>query len=1237
MKIMRTLLIAAFIAIVAIGLSLIVMNSSAERRGEDSDPPEHGDWIIDSPGNYIGNETEWVEIIENTPPAEPTVIEHNDNIEIDGNILIKDGGELTLYNTTINMTDDVGYSIFIEEGGTLIMQLGVNESQTKIHNGLGGRIGTFEIEGTLIMNQSTIEDPVSMYVNSSSPTLDLTGSNFYLFETCYLLDQNPQFTGVTIQSASSSALVMFNTTIEWNGGGAISMSNTTDQDVLSMTVSTINSQHLFVSSSSDFNACLYMEQSTFNSTNGSSFSTGQTAVPIRSTNSYIHLWDNIRIRSKGDLLMDCDDSVVIINDANFGYHYWFVNSFVPGLHFEDSQVTFEDVNFFRIRDTAFLCEDTDLMINNCNFWNITGNAIDLDGGTLTVNNSGFWNINGDALFLDDVTANIMNSAFDEDDRNFTYGVPWPPIYSGIGYGILGHPIIVQDSDIGIVNCSFASFEMNAVHAVDCTIDIRESAFRSPGIVETDKIHGIYLENSTGDIMYNKFNTPYRGQGFDVFSMNLVPMDITEFIENNNFSDGRNFRQEFTLNVRVVNGDGDGVSDAEVNMTNNVGEGEKASSSIVGGWIRTPFLVPSFEIFRHVEHNNQTNETTVTFENKTYNDYYLVIVKEYSTYNFSVTTDLFMNLTSSMNIEVLLNVTVPDLMVKSAGIFPQTLQGEEIEIIIVVRNLGEKAVQNVNISYYYALNDTQDWIWFGSDVKTIPGLFNGGNHTQFTTFIPVYAPLGDYNFLINIDPEDSIPERDETNNNFTTPQGFQVFTRPRIFIDHPQTNDKINGTYVISGYAEDDYNGNIQVEMMIDDTAISVADVTQAGETVLWNYNWDTTIYEPTQGRDKYPNGEHTLSVRCTNDNPPGYDMSDWFNITVTITNAPILSFLHPTDMEFINVTGSLPLYPVEVKVHTFHDLSSVKFRVDDGPLQAMNLAGSTFKSMFDTSKYSDGYHTVTYEAIYGYGNVSETVTVLINSPNEDTLPSVDTTYLLEDEGLTVQGIATDDYSIEWVKIRLDDGQWLSMNESEGNISRFDHFWERGKLTPDSHSYTVRAFDGFDSVDLTYWFQVGILYDLTITDIQIPTGVELDDWVNFTVVVKNTGAYASPPIDLILYIGDIMRPVNGLSIPANSNMNVRISWHAKAGNHTISAEINPTQKNDETDPTNNVYAQGDYLYVEDKKTGGTSDDTDLTSMLMGAAVIAIILGIVAAAAFISGGKKKKNLEQPPPSPPQQRMP
>ena len=1216
----RSILIMTVAILLAAALFMIFPGAQAERKGEDSDPPEHGDWIIDSPGNYIGNETDWVEAIENPPPAEPTIIEHYDHIKIDGNIIIKDGGELTLYNTSINFTDESGFGLYIEKGGILNMTRGENGFITLIYSGNNGfYIGSVEVEGTLLMNESHISWADNMYVNSSSPTLSLLDSSINLRYTAYITDKNLTFEGVGFSSEQTTALSLFNCTIDWSRGTIYTYSNTTDSDVLAMTASTINADRLTVTSSSDSNAALFIQDSTFIGLNRTKLTSTNGALPIHAVSSYLYLGEDFRVSSsQADNQIIAEKSTIILENSRLGFNLWWVKTFQSGFEFEECEVTIDGMNFFRIRDNAIYAEDSNVTISNCNFWNITEDAIVMVDSNFDIDTNGFYNISANAMNFNGASGRIFDVTCDEDDRNHTTGVPFPPIYSGYGFGITGHGIYAFESDLDILNCTFAAFEMDPIHAVSSTVDIRGCNFRPTGWLDDTEVNGIYMDNSTGQIIENSFNNPYRDGGFDMVALNMVPMDLTDFTQLNNFSDGRTFQVKFTLYVKVVNELGAGVADVDVNLSNNVGEDTRITSTIIGGWVRAPFTVPGYEIFRHTDRGDES------FENHSFNDYHLVVSKEYRTYNFTITRELDVNITRSQNLEVVLNVSTSELSVKSAGIFPRVLQGEEIEITVVLRNFGEGWAINVNISYYFALNDTLDWTWFGSTIMSIPGLFDGGNHTMYTTFTPVDAPLGDYMFKIIVDPENILMERDETNNEFFIQEAFSVLSRPQIVIDYPIDMEFINGTYVITGYAEDDYENDLDIQLRIDDLAVTVADITNNGEILIWSFIWDTTVYDSTKGQDKYPNGEHIISAICTNSNPSGYDLSDWFNVTVTVVNPPELEWLHPFADEFINITGTIPLYTVEVKVNAFHDLTSIRYQVDDGPMLAMSNLGTIFKSTLDTSKYPDGYHTLTYNATYGYGYLSDSVTILLNSPNEESLPSVDFDHDVTELGLTVQGTAVDDFKVEWVKIRLDDGPWLLLNESLGNFTSFEHFWTRGLLSPDTHKITVRAYDGFDHVDKVQWFVVGILYDLSITDIEVPSNVREDDWVNFTVVVKNTGPYTTPPINLVLYIGNIIRTSDGLTIPANSEQRIKVSWHAKPGNHTVSAEINPTQKNDETNPSNNIHID-DNLVVESKGGGETSEETDITGILIVALVIMVILGVVAAAVTLTG--KRKGSDQP----------
>lgn len=208
------------------------------------------------------------------------------------------------------------------------------------------------------------------------------------------------------------------------------------------------------------------------------------------------------------------------------------------------------------------------------------------------------------------------------------------------------------------------------------------------------------------------------------------------------------------------------------------------------------------------------------------------------------------------------------------------------------------------------------------------------------------------------------------------------------------------------------------------------------------------------------------------------------------------------------------------------------------------------------------------------------------------------------------GDALDDFSIDWVKIRLDDGPWIPVEQKGTPTTAFTYVWDRGQLTPDAHSITVRTSDGFDVIQETQWVQVDLFYDLSIVYIGIPATATEGEWVNFTIIVKNTGPYASPAVRLILNIGTIMRTVDDLVLPANSEHQVMISWLARPGNHSVSVEINPSQRNMETDPSNNMLTGEKFLVTELSREGG-SDDDGISGTVMIAVVVMILLGLMAA--------------------------
>ena len=1193
----------AAIIFMAVGILIFSTLASAERRGEDSSPPVAGNWIIDSPGNYIGNETYMGNRFEDR------------SVEVNGNITITNGGELKLFNTSINMKDFDFNHVIIEGGGKLVMLnnsvLSNNiDADIEAHENYS-YIGFIEMDGSLIMrNYSSISRTIDIYSNSSAASMSLQDSNIGYLGSFFIKDHNITFANVTVSGYNKTALFLVNTSLTWLGGRIDSAPESEDDPVIFMEDSSLYADRLMIRSGSNHGRCMSIKGSTFIATNHSQIGSNRQPMAFYAMDSHVVLSEMKMLSSSADTLLECYDSSLEIHDTSVGFYDYSKHIFDGTIRVRDCTVLFRNSDFYRFEGNAITGDRIDLTIENCNFWNVTGDVFDLEDSTLYVDEIGIYNNDGDAFHLESVNGSINNLTIDEEDPFWIDGFPFPPVLAGYGQGTLGHAVFALDSHLSIIDCMFAATQKDVIHLRDSTVEIRDCMFRNPGIENTSMVHGIYMVNSFGSMEGNRFHKPYLAGGYDLYALDCVPLNLTDFIEQNTFSDERIFQQVFTLYVRVMNETGSPVNDVDLELTNGMKDDLRHSNTGIDGWARISFPVPAYEIYRHAGVDNETNESYEYFTNVSYNNFHIFANKEYRSYNYSVTCEEEFEITGPMNHIVYLNVSTPELNILSGGAFPMVLEGGELEMTGVIRNFGERTLPQVNLSYYYSSVARGEWIWFGSDTLIVPGIYQGGNSTEFLTAKKINAPGGSYHLKFMIDPNDELLERNEANNEFILMDAFEIFTRPMAFIDDPLAGTVVNGSIIIAGHGEDDYgNGFHSVEFRIDGVTVTIPDGWDQ-TTGSWTYPWDTKEYDPGVGGDRYPNGPHIISVRVRNSNPSEFDTSEWTNITVTVVNVPTLEFINPQEGEVISIEGDIPLYESRVRVLEAHDLSIVRMQIDNGSFGTMTqVNGDTYRYLFDTSKFEDGYHTITYEGKYGFGTVTESVTIFLNSPDETTKPGIDVWYVLNNDGLTIGGNATDDHSIDWVQIQLDNGSWISVGNSNGQFVPFQHFWNRGDLVPDSHSITVRASDGYDVSETIFWVQIGLIYDLDIVDLQVPQNCTEDQWVNFSVKVINIGPYASPEVDLILHIGEIMRTVNGISIPADSEMTIPISWRCRSGNHTVTAIINPTQSYNELDPNNNDFDAG-IISVQETWVADEKEDDDFSGIIIMTGVFIIVLGAVA---------------------------
>lgn len=1202
-------------AILAIFVMLfhLLPGAIAERKGSDSSPPDEGDWVINSPGNYIGNET----ILITGEAPDPTIVDTS--VQVNGTVYIRDGGVLTLFNTPINMTDNTLERFIIEEGGKLVMT-----NNSIITNNNGGLIGSVEISGELHINGGQIANTWEVTVESADALLNLSEASFSTNSSFYLNNQTISLFRTSFFSPESTPLIVTDSIIEWQFGSLMLGSNSTTDPVLKVIDSTLILRGVTTYSASNQSIHVVLVDSTFQALNRTSLGGNAATQVIQATGSTLLLSNLSRLSTDGTQLMSCLDSDITFLDTDLGYYRWYSNSFIPEMVFDTCTITFTNVGFHRFSNNAIRATDSSIFISDSNFWNITGNAIDLEDSDLIAESTNFYCLQGNGIMLRDSTADLTNVTFDEDDRNHTNGYPYPPIYSGYGVGIMGSPIISYDSDVSIRNSVFSAHEYDALIMIRSSLDLRDSIFRSPGSNTTDLVNGMTLEDSTAVIEENRFYTPYRGGGFVLNAVNTVPLDVDTFLGSNNFSDGRIYRQVFELSIRVVDSQGSGIPNVEVNLTNDLGEERIITDTITGGWTRYPFQIPAFGILLKGEKGGQGsggNSRNGDFTNESYNEYHLIATKDYPTYNFSISTSQWLTVDRSMSHEVMIEVSTPDLIVKGGGVYPVVLQDEELKITAILMNRAEGPASNVTVNFLASPVGSDVWTDIGSDVLDVPGIFDGGNHAVLNASIMMDLDIGEYLVRMVIDPADTVHERDETNNEYSLSDPFEVYSRPWITVLTPGEDEIISGTVIISGHAEDQYENRISVELRINGFLISVPEVSRQPDGVYWSAIWDTAAYDSSLGMDSYPNGPHAISVRCMNTNPYGLATSEWFNITVTVANAPVISIDRPWEGEFINITSGIPIYQIMVDVLDYRDLHTVSGQIDGGQPFLMTRIGADFRSTIDVSHYADGSHTLEVFGYWGYGNVSTSVTFLLNSPAEESFPQIFLDHEITDEGLRVHGSTWDDTDIEWVRISLDGGPWLTLSSNPGNATSFEYFWERVYLVPDSHNVSVRVFDGFDVSEREIWVIVDLFYDLSITDIKQPRGILEKDWVNFTVMVENTGPYASPSGELNLYIGNIMRTVQGLSIPANSEVPIMISWRAKPGNHTISADVNYAQHNTERNPNNNVFVSEELLFVTPLPTTGSDDDESDSNTFWYAAAVALALGILAILAFVSPSRTR----------------
>jgi len=144
-SILGAIVLAAVMIAFAVFLVLEVPDAGAARSGAQSNPPANGDWIINTTGNSIDNET----LVVTEGPGDPPSIIYTDNrISLKGNLTITADGELNLSDVWImfDTTEDNLFHINVEAGGTLNIYYTTFSPYSQIDSFVDPEMGTVEFD-----------------------------------------------------------------------------------------------------------------------------------------------------------------------------------------------------------------------------------------------------------------------------------------------------------------------------------------------------------------------------------------------------------------------------------------------------------------------------------------------------------------------------------------------------------------------------------------------------------------------------------------------------------------------------------------------------------------------------------------------------------------------------------------------------------------------------------------------------------------------------------------------------------------------------------------------------------------------------------------------------------------------------------------------------------------------------------------------------------------------------------
>ncbi|MDG6224524.1 MAG: Ig-like domain-containing protein [Candidatus Thermoplasmatota archaeon] len=272
-------------------------------------------------------------------------------------------------------------------------------------------------------------------------------------------------------------------------------------------------------------------------------------------------------------------------------------------------------------------------------------------------------------------------------------------------------------------------------------------------------------------------------------------------------------------------------------------------------------------------------------------------------------------------------------------------------------------------------------------------------------------------------------------------GMTGETSITIFVDNNMPTCDINSP-IDGQYIEGTYTFRV---VSTDTVAVDHVDIHIFGTVITLPYNPITSSYEYTVTTNTKPDGTYTVYATA-------YDKVNLSRTSDTVTfyidnNAPSLGILKPNDNEIIGGDYTISVNSADIF------LNSVKYRIDSTGWQNFSGSEPNWYSILNTSRLTDGTHTLTVSAIDNMSHLTEQVLTFIVDNTNPTCSMVSPF-----EGAFLEGVHTfkvssiDTVGVDRVLLHV------FSDEVQTSINRQTGYFEYAlnTLTVDDGVYSVMA-------------------------------------------------------------------------------------------------------------------------------------------------------------------------------------